>query len=146
MEMRIKYVQRALVSFCFLFAFCLTACQKGTAPTGTTHAETTQKKRLSPERVDMRGSITRSRYNQGQVMLEVEDTPSQYSRFNRGYVLVLPSTQIVGTDGKSIDLIQLQQGQNVAVLLRGGGQGNLEGIGIARKIWIEEVYRNAQLA
>lgn len=138
--MRIKNVQRALVSFCFLFAFWLMACQTSTAPTGATNAETTEKKRLSPERVDIRGSIIRNRYNQGQVILEVEGTPSQYSRFNRAYVLVLPSTQIVGTDGKSIGLSGLQQGQNVAVLLRGGGQGNLEGIGIARKIWVEEVY------
>ncbi len=138
--MEIKNVQRALVPLCLLLAFLLTACQKATAPAGTANTETTDNKRLSPERVDIRGSIIRNRYNQGQVMLEVEGTPSQYSRFNRAYVLVLPTTQIIGTDGKSISLSELQQGQNVAVLLRSGGQGNLEGIGIARKIWVEEVY------
>lgn len=135
-----KNVQHAFVSFCFLIAFWLTACQQGSAPTGTSPAKTTEKERLSPERVDIRGSIIRSRYNQGQVMLEVEGTPSQYSRFTRAYVLVQPSTQIVGTDGRSISLSELQQGQQVAVLLRNGGQGNLEGIGIARKIWLEQVY------
>lgn len=123
-----KNVKCALVSFCFLLA--LTACQKGTAPTATTHAQTTEEKRLSPQRVDIRGSIISSRYNQGQVMLQVEGISSQYSRYNRAYVLVLPTTQIVGSEGKSISLSELQQGQNVAVLLRSGGQGNLEGIGI----------------
>jgi hypothetical protein len=140
MEMRIKNVPLALVSLCFLFAFWLMACQKGSAPTGTPNAQTREKKRLSPERVDIRGSIIRSRYNQGQVMLEVEGTPSQNSRYQRAYVLVLPTTQIVGREGTSISLSELQQGQNVAVLLRSGGQGNLEGIGIARMIWVEEIY------
>jgi 3-dehydroquinate synthase class II len=90
--------------------------------------------------VDIRGSIIRSSYNQGQVMLEVEGTSSQNSRYQRAYVLVLPTTQIVGREGTSISLSELQQGQNVAVLLRSGGRGNLEGIGIARMIWVEEVY------
>ena len=72
-------------------------------------------------------------------MLEVEGITSQNSRFTRAYVLVQPSTQIVDTNGQSISLSELQQGQNVAILLRGGGRGNLEGIGIARRIWLEEV-------
>ncbi|MGV3586485.1 MAG: hypothetical protein ACO1OF_05760 [Adhaeribacter sp.] len=76
-------------------------------------------------------------YSQGQVVLEVEGFPSQDSRYNRAYVLVLPTTQIIGPEGKSISLSELQQGQNVAVLLRSGGKGNLVGMGIARKMWIE---------
>jgi hypothetical protein len=141
-KMRSTNLQHAFMSFCFMVALCLTACQKGSAPTASSKAETSDKARLSPERVDIRGSIIRSKYNQGQVMLEVEGTPaqSQNSRFTRAYVLVQPSTQIVGTDGQSISLSELGQGQNVAILLRGGGQGNLEGIGIARTIWLEQVY------
>ncbi len=138
--MEIRNVKRSLMLFYFLLVFWLTACQKGTAPAGTTNAQANGNKSLSPERVDIRGSIIRHRYNQGQVILEVEGLPSQNSRYNRAYVLVLPVTQIVGTDGQSISLSELQQGQNVAVLLRSGGQGNLEGIGIARKIWVEKIY------
>lgn len=70
-------------------------------------------------------------------MLEVEGFPSQNSRYNRAYVLVEPVSQIVGADGQSISLSELRQGQNVAVVLRGGGKGNLVGLGVARKIWIE---------
>jgi hypothetical protein len=70
-------------------------------------------------------------------MLEVEGTPSQNSRYNRAYVLVLPSTQIVDRDGTSISLSELRQGHDVAILLRSGGKGNLEGIGTARIIWLE---------
>jgi hypothetical protein len=135
--MRSKYQQLALVAFCFMFAFWLSTCQNGSAPMSANNGETSEKKRLSPDRVDIRGSIIRSRYNQGQVMLEVEGTPSQNSRYNRAYVLVLPSTQIVGRDGTSISLSELRQGQDVAILLRSGGKGNLEGIGTARIIWLE---------
>lgn len=140
--MRSKNLLHALMSLCFLVALSLTACQRGSAPTSPSNVETSDKQRLSPERVDIRGSIIRSRYNQGQVMLEIDGTASQSqnSRFTRAYVLVQPSTQIVDTNGQSISLSELQQGQNVAVLLRGGGQGNLEGIGIARRIWLEQVY------
>lgn len=120
------------VAFCFLFAVGLTACQTSTAPAGTA-----KQKRLAPQRVDIRGSITMSRYNQGQVMLEVEGVPSQYVRYNRAYVLVLPTTQIIGPDGGSISLSELRQGQNAAVLLRNGGLGNLVGVGVARKMWVE---------
>ncbi|GAB3528994.1 hypothetical protein GCM10027443_07550 [Pontibacter brevis] len=73
-------------------------------------------------------------------MLEVEGFPSQDSRYNRAYVLVEPITQIVGVDGKPISLSELRQGQNVAILLRNGGMGNLVGMGVARKVWLEEVY------
>jgi hypothetical protein len=100
MEMRSKNGPLTLVFLCFLFAFWLSSCQKGSAPTGTPNAQTTEKKRLSPERVDIRGSIIRSSYNQGQVMLEVEGTSSQNSRYQRAYVLVLPTTQIVGREGR----------------------------------------------
>jgi hypothetical protein len=138
--MRSKNLQLVILTLCFLLAFWLTSCQKGSALTRSTNVETGENKRLSPDRVDIRGSIIRSRYNQGQVMLEVEGTLSQNSRYNRAYVLVLPSTQIVGRDGTSISLSELRQGQDVAILLRSGGKGNLEGIGTARIIWIEETY------
>lgn len=140
MEMGIKNVQHTFVFLCLLFVLWLTACQKGPAPSSTATVENTEQKDLSPQRVDIRGSILRSRYNQGQVIIEVEGVPSQYSRYNRAYVLVLPSTQIVGRNGESISLSELQQGQQVAVLLRSGGKGNLEGMGIARKLWVENIY------
>lgn len=73
-------------------------------------------------------------------MLEVDGFPSQGSRYNRAYVLVLPTTQIIGPDGKSVGLNELQQGQRVAVLLRSGGRGNLVGLGIARKMWVAEGF------
>lgn len=81
-----------------------------------------------------------SRYDQGQVILEVEGFPSQDSRYNRAYVLVVPTTQIIGIDGQSISLSELRQGQNVAILLRGGGRGSLVGLGVARKVWVEEIF------
>lgn len=73
-------------------------------------------------------------------MLEVEGFPSQESRYNRAYVLVLPTTQIISPEGDPVSLSELQQGQNVAILLRSGGKGNLVGMGIARKMWVEEFY------
>jgi len=133
-------LQYPFAFFCLLCVFWLSACQQGTTPNRTLPAETAYHNRLSPDRVDIRRNILRSRYNQGQVMLEVEGTPSQYSRFTRAYVLVLPNTQIVGSEGSSISLSELRQGQQVAVLLRSGGNGNLEGIGIARKMWVEDVF------
>jgi len=135
--MGIKNVPHGWVAFCFSFAVGITACQTSTAPPGTADAATTANKRMAPQRVDIRGSIIMRRYNQGQVVLEIEGFTSQNTRYNRAYVLVLPTTQIVGTGGSSISLSELQQGQNVAVLLRSGGRGNLVGMGVARKMWVE---------
>jgi len=135
--MGIKNVQPGLLAFCFLLVLGISACQTSTAPAGTADAANAGRKRLAPQRVDIRGSIIMRRYNQGQVVLEVEGFTSQYSRYNRAYVLVLPITQIISADGSSISLSELQQGQNVAILLRSGGRGNLVGMGTARKIWIE---------
>lgn len=132
--------QRGLVAFCFLVALWISACQTSTAPAGTAGPATEEKKGLAPQRVDIRGSIILRRYHQGQVMLEVDGFPSQGSRYNRAYVLVLPTTQIIGPDGKSVGLNELQQGQRVAVLLRSGGRGNLVGLGIARKMWVAEGF------
>jgi hypothetical protein len=135
MQMGTKNVSQELVAFCLLAVLGTTACQTGAAPAGTATAAAAEKG-LAPQRVDIRGSIIMKRYNQGQVMLEVEGFPSQDSRYNRAYVLVLPTTQIVGPDG-SISLSELQQGQHVAVLLRAGGKGNFVGMGVARKMWVE---------
>ncbi|MCJ8164159.1 hypothetical protein MKJ04_04845 [Pontibacter sp. E15-1] len=91
--------------------------------------------------MDIRGSIVASRYNEGQVVLEVENfSPSPNSRYNRAYVLVVPTAQIIGADGQTISLSELGQGQNVSVLLRGGGRGNFVGIGVARKLWVENDF------
>jgi 3-dehydroquinate synthase class II len=87
--------------------------------------------------MDVRGSIIRSQYDQGKVMLEVEGVPSPDTRYDRAYVLVMPTTQIVGPDGQSISLSELRMGQNVAILMRAGGQGNFVGSGIARRVWVE---------
>ncbi len=70
-------------------------------------------------------------------MIEVEGVSSQDSRYNRAYVLVLPVTQIISPEGSSLSLSELRQGQNVAILLRSGGRGNLVGMGVARKVWVE---------
>jgi hypothetical protein len=138
--MEIKKVKQGLVAVCLLWALGMPACQTSTAPAGTADAATAEKKSLAPQRVDIRGSIIMRRYNQGQVVLEVDGFTSQQSRYNRAYVLVVPTTQIVGADGSAISLSELQQGQNVAVLLRAGGKGNLVGMGVARKVWVEERY------
>ena len=135
-----KNIPQGWLAFCFLLVVLMTACQTSTAPTGTADATATEQKGLAPQRVDVRGSIIMRRYNQGQVVLEVEGFPSQYNRYNRAYVLVLPTTQIVGPDGRSVSLSELQQGQKVAVLLRSGGRGNMLGMGVARKMWIEDTY------
>ncbi|WP_146894627.1 hypothetical protein [Adhaeribacter aerolatus] len=134
--MKTRNIWSGWIVFCLLFAVWLTGCQTSNAPAGAADA-TTAEKRLSPQRVDIRGSIIMRRYNQGQVVLEIDGFPSQNTRYNRAYVLVLPTTQIIGPDGKSISLSELQQGQNVAVLLRSGGKGNLVGMGVARKMWVE---------
>jgi hypothetical protein len=140
MEMGIKNVRQGWLALCFLFACGLTACHTSTAPAGSADAANAGTKGLAPQRVDVRGSIIMRRYDQGQVMLEVEGFPSQHNRYNRAYVLVLPTTQIIGTDGKLVSLSELQQGQNVAILLRSGGNGNQVGVGVARKMWVEEAY------
>ncbi|AKD04034.1 hypothetical protein POKO110462_12980 [Pontibacter korlensis] len=138
--MRAILIPTLLVALFSFTALWLTGCQTSSAPADT--AETTVNNRnLPPKRVDIRGSITTSRYNEGQVMLEVENfSPSPDSRYNRAYVLVLPTTQIVGPDGRSISLSEIRQGQNVAILLRGGGQGSMVGLGVARKMWVEDRF------
>ena len=115
----------------------LTGCQTGTAPTGRTNTTTVDSRKMAPKHMDVRGIITGSRYNQGQVVLEVEGMPSPENRYNRAIVLVQPTTQIEGPDGQSISLSELRLGQNVAVLMRSGGQGNMVGLGIARRVWVE---------
>lgn len=133
-----KYKQYILVTFFFLTTLCLTGCSTSNAPAET---ETTAYKSLAPQRVDIRGSIITRQYDQGQVILEVESfAPSPESRYDRAYVLVLPTIQIIAPDGRTISLNELQQGQNVAILLRGGGEGNIVGLGVARKMWIEERF------
>lgn len=127
-----KQIQHVLVALLFFSALWLTGCSSS-APNGTTGNRS-----QAPQRVDIRGSIMSRQYDQGQVILEVEAFgQSTDSRYNRAYVLVLPTTQIVNPEGKSISLSELQQGQHVAILLRGGGQGNFVGLGIARKLWVE---------
>ena len=131
-----KKIQVGLVSFLLLMALVIAGCKTSNAPTNTNTA-TNNRRNEPPQRVDIRGNILMSRYNQGQVMLEVEGLLSENTRYNRAYVLVLPTTQIVGPDGGSISLSELRQGQNVAVLLRAGGKGNMVGVGVARKMWVE---------
>lgn len=135
-----KILQQGMMAFCLLATVYMTGCQTSSAPAGTDTAATAENRSLAPQRVDIRGSITRSQYDQGQVMLEVEGFPSPDSRYNRAYVLVVPTTQIIGLDGKSISLSELRQGQNVAIFMRSGGQGNIVGLGVARKIWLEETF------
>jgi hypothetical protein len=138
--MGMTHLRQSLVAICFLTSGWMTGCQTSTAPAGTADTATARNRNSAPERVDIRGSILMRRYNQGQVVLEVEGIPGTSSRYNRAYVLVLPTTQLVNVDGRSISLSELQQGQNVAILLRSGGKGNLVGMGIARKLWVEERF------
>ncbi|WP_460920775.1 hypothetical protein [Pontibacter brevis] len=138
--MEYKNIQQALVVISLLATMWVGGCQTSAVPADTADETTRGIRSLAPRKVDVRGSIITSRYDQGQVMLEVEGFPSQDSRYNRAYVLVEPITQIVGVDGKPISLSELRQGQNVAILLRNGGMGNLVGMGVARKVWLEEVY------
>lgn len=136
-----KHIQQSLVFLFFLGSLWLTGCQTSTAPAGSADTATTGNRNLPPQRVDIRGSIVTSRYNEGQVALEVEafgNSPD--SRYNRAYVLVLPTTQIVGPDGQSMSLHELRQGQNVAIILRGGGEGDFVGLGVARKMWVGETF------
>src|SRR5687768_8979583 len=138
--MGITHLQQGLVVFCLLITGWMTGCQTSTAPAAATNTAAAENKRLAPQRVDIRGSITMKRYDQGQVMLEVEAFSSPDSRYNRAYVLVTPTTQVVNEEGRSMSLSELQQGQQVAILLRSGGKGNLVGLGVARKVWVEAKY------
>ncbi|SFV00415.1 hypothetical protein [Pontibacter akesuensis] len=136
-----KHVRQGMVSVAVLALLWLTGCKASTPPADSSDTETTAYRSSAPQRVDIRGTIVTSRYDQGQVMLEVENyTPSPESRYNRAYVLVLPTAQIVDPEGRTISLSELRQGQNVAILMRGNGQGNFVGMGIARKIWLEEAF------
>lgn len=127
-----------MVILFLMAALWLVGCQTGSAPAGTADTETEEYKSLAPQRVDIRGSIVASRYTDGQVVLEVERlSHSPDSRYERAYVLVQPTAQLISTDGRSLGISELRQGQNVAILLRGGGRGTGVGVGIARKLWIE---------
>lgn len=136
-----KLIKHPLTLFACLSLLWLGSCQT-TAPTRTDeNGNTSSYKSMAPQNVDIRGSIVSRRYNEGQVVLEVEgfgNTPS--SRYNRAYVLVQPTTQITDTEGQSLSLSELQMGQNVAILLRGHGSGNFVGVGVARRVWLEEIY------
>ncbi|WP_106219204.1 hypothetical protein [Pontibacter ummariensis] len=134
-----KHIQQGLMVFCILIALGMSSCRTSNEA-GTVETASETYKSMAPQRVDVRGSIIRSQYNQGQVILEVEGLPSPDSRFNRAFVLVEPITQIVDAEGRTISLSELRQGQNVAILLRGGGQGNFVGLGVARKLWVEEPF------
>ncbi|MFD2512261.1 hypothetical protein ACFSRY_00160 [Pontibacter locisalis] len=131
-----KQKQKVLTLLLFLSTIFMTNCK-----TGGTPAESEGSQSLAPQRVDIRGGIISSQYGEGQVVLEVEGfatTPD--SRYNRAYVLVLPTTQITGPKGQSLSLSELRMGQNVAILLRGGGEGNRVGLGVARRVWIEDIF------
>lgn len=133
-----SHLKQNLLLFCLLTIGWGSACRTGTAPADTAETVNVERKSLAPQRVDIRGSIIQKRYDQGQVLLEVEGFPSPDSRYNRAYVLVTPITQIINAYGQTISLSELQNGQQVAVFLRSGGKGNLLGVGVARKLWVEE--------
>lgn len=121
-----------------LLAWGLSNCQSAQAPAD---GSTNGRKSMAPERVDIRGSIFASRYSDGQVVLEVEGTPPNInSVYDRAYVLVTPTAQVVDQEGRTISLNELRPGQNVAILLRGGGRGTRVGIGVARRVWLEELF------
>lgn len=135
-----KYIQQGFGQLFILVLLTLTACQTSTRATNA-GTETAASQSLAPKRVDIRGSIVMRRYDQGQVMLEIEGfTTTADSRYNRAFVLVLPTSQMFGLDGQTISLSELQQGQRVAIILRGGGKGSMTGVGVARKLWIENPY------
>ncbi|PTX21535.1 hypothetical protein C8N40_102511 [Pontibacter mucosus] len=120
----------------------LAGCQTATGPANASgETETRAYKSMAPERVDIRGRVLASHYSDGQVVLEVEAlAPSVDSRYQRAYVLVQPTAQKVGLEGQPISISELHQGQNVAILLRGGGRGTIVGVGVARKLWVEEPF------
>lgn len=126
-----------------LCALLLAGCQTATAPANASgEPETGAYKSLAPERVDIRGRVLASHYSEGQVVLEIEAlAPSIDSRYQRAYVLVQPTAQKIGLEGQPISVSELHQGQNVAILLRGGGRGTLVGVGVARKLWVEEPFQ-----
>lgn len=127
-----------LMLMCLLSVFCLSGCRTATPPEDGTTTEA--RGSLAPKQVDIRGMIVMSRYREGQMILEIQGrAPSPNSRYDRAYILVLPTTQIIGLDGKSVYMNELINGVQVAALLRGRGQGEFEGIGIARKVWVEEL-------
>ncbi|GAB3812206.1 hypothetical protein [Pontibacter rugosus] len=139
--MSINNIRHYMAAFTILAIITLAGCQSSSTPAGSADAEATADRRLAPQRVDIRGSVVSSRYDQGQVILEVENyAPSPNSRYTRAYVLVLPTAQMVGPDGQAISVSELRQGQQVAILLRGGGEGNLVGMGVARKVWVENNF------
>ncbi|QNF34482.1 hypothetical protein HUW51_17760 [Adhaeribacter swui] len=134
--MKINKIRLSLWAICLLLMVSSTACKTGSTASSN-NTSNTDRRNLPPERVDIRGSIINRHYSQGQVMLEVEGIVSQNTRYNRAFVLVLPTSQITDLNGSTISLSELQIGQNVAVLLRAGGKGNLVGMGVARKMWVE---------
>lgn len=137
--MRMKNIRPGLLAFCFLASLWLSGCRTAPAPDNAETAAAEGRKSVAPQRVDVRGYITMSRYNEGQVVLEVEGILTADTRYQRAYVLVLPTTQMVDATGNPISLSELVQGKQVAILLRAGGRGNLVGVGVARKLWLEEI-------
>jgi hypothetical protein len=127
-------------------ALHMSACQTmAPVSTDTTATDATAEMdtiiRYSPQRVDIRGTITQREYSQGQMLILVEGVSDPgNSRFNRAVVLVTPITQIVGMNGRSISLSELQNGQQVAILFRGRYRESITGFSAqatARKMWIE---------
>lgn len=135
--MMIKMKNVWLLLFCTLSLWGLGSCRTADATNAGTATETTGS--VAPDQVDIRGMIEMSRYRKGQIILAIEGRgPSPNSRYDRAYVLVLPTTQIIGQNGEAKHMSDLVQGIQVAATLRGRGQGEFEGIGIARKIWLED--------
>jgi hypothetical protein len=136
--MKNRHITQTLLTILLVSIAFLSGCRSSTA---TENTGTENNRSLAPQRVDIRGQIVMLRYHEGQYVMEVEGrAPSPNSRYNRAYVLVLPTTEITGLDGQSVNMNELTQGQNVAVLLRGQGEGDFVGMGVARKMWLEEFY------
>jgi hypothetical protein len=136
--MKNRHITQGLLTMLLVSIVSLSGCRSSSA---TENTGTENNRSLAPQRVDIRGQIVMLRYHEGQYVMEVEGrAPSPNSRYNRAYVLVLPTTEITGLDGQSVNMNELTQGQNVAVLLRGQGEGDFVGMGVARKMWLEEFY------
>jgi hypothetical protein len=136
--MKNRHIIQRLLTILLVSIVFLSGCRSSSA---TENTGTENNRSLAPQRVDIRGQIVMLRYHEGQYVMEVEGrAPSPNSRYNRAYVLVLPTTEITGLDGQSVNMNELTQGQNVAVLLRGQGEGDFVGMGVARKMWLEEFY------